>query len=378
VRFELKLALRYLRSKKGGLIRLTAVSAVLGIVLGVGCLIIVQAVYEGFRNGIEEKLINGQPHITIGAKNGFPAGQVVGGKIIRVSNVKEVEPALIQSAVVESEGRSEYARLKVGLNNRTNEGITLGKQLAGNLNVSVGDEVGIIVFDGEDQSRTLELKVSDIIETGIYDFDLVFLQIPLGSFGKQGPSSNVTPNTYLVTLDEPFEAHRTGALIAQELGADFEVRDWRIMNKPLFAALSFERRIAFVVFALMILIAAFGIMTTLSLFVAERRIDIALLKTCGATAQNVVLLLIFEGVLLGLSGVLGGIALGLLGCLGANYFGLVEIAPEVYSISSVNLEPSVYSILIIGIGAFCVVFLAVLVPSIRAAKSKPMDLLRNL
>ena len=378
MRFEIKLALRYLRSKKGGVIRLTAVSAVLGVVLGVGCLIIVQAVYEGFRSGIEAKLINGQPHITISAKDGFPTGQVVVGKIKLISNVKKVEAALIQSAVLEKDGRSEYARLKVGLDDRTKNGLTLGKQLAGNLSVSVGDGIGVFVLDEAQGSRRLEIKVSRIVETGVYDIDAVFAQIARGSFGTPDRDFDVTPNVFLVTLDDPFAAAQTAVFLKNELGSEFEVRDWREANKPLFAALSFERRIAFVVFSLMILVASFGIMTTLSLFVAERSMDIALLKTCGATTRNLVLLLVFEGALLGLAGVLGGIALGLLGCFGANYFGLVEIEPEVYAISRVILEPSGNSILVIGLGAILIVFLAVLIPSVRAARSKPLNLLRNL
>ena len=161
------------------------------------------------------------------------------------------------------------------------------------------------------------------------------------------------------------------------LGENFQVVDWQEANQPLFAALSLERKVSLAIISLIIFIAALNITTTLALLVNERRFDIAVLRTCGAKSKTLILVFLWEGLLIGIIGIVSGVIVGLLACFFGNYFRLVSLSAEVYSLSYIPFNISFSSVLLIIVTALLICLLATVYPAYRASRMKPLDNLRT-
>ncbi len=168
-----------------------------------------------------------------------------------------------------------------------------------------------------------------------------------------------------------YNSMQVSTRIQRRLGPNFKVLDWQEANRPLFAALSFERRAGVLGILLVVLVAALNIATALALVVEERKSDIAVLKTCGARARSIILIFLCEGALLGAIGIVLGALFGLTACFASNYFGLINLPPDVYSISEVSLEPKLSEILLTIAAAFLLCLTASAFPALMAAKVKP-------
>ncbi len=378
VRFELRYALRSIFSRRGGLTRLSAISAVLGIAVGVASLMIVQAIYNGFRKGIEEKLLAQTAHITITANSGGSAGGNVVEAAIRTSeNVSGVERALFRSAVVSSDGRGAYALVSVLLD-QEQAGVEIGNELARRLGVSEKEQISILLAGSSGEMNTGEMEVTAVVDTGIYEYNSSLLRVGVKEFATLTSSKSLIPNAYLVTLTEPFGADATGNQLRERLGPGYDVVDWISANRPLFAALSTERRIAAFVFLLMICVSAIGIAATLLLLANERRLELAILKACGARSRSLGIMFLAEGLAIGLLGVAIGLGLGLTISAVANRYGFVKLSPAVYSIAALELTPDVWSAVWISAGATGLTLAAILAPVVRVSRVRPVDILRSL
>ena len=325
--FELRFALRYLFSKRGGLARMTTISALLGIAFGVACLILVQAIYNGFRSGIEETLLGQTAHVTVTTETNTGAStEMVSAALKQDSNVKRVEPVLFNSSVVSKNGRTAYGLMRVGFGKEEDgRGVVIGKELAKRLGAEKGTKIGALFETPKGEVIEAELVIDGLVETGLYEYDSQLIRMSSEEFSQLSEGETVLPNAYIVTLHDPFKLETTTGNLRHLAGPAFEVSDWRSVNQPLFAALSFERRIAFLVFAIMVALAALGIAAALALLVNERRIDVAVLRTCGIRSASLLRIFFIEGLLIGISGVAGGIVLGYICCAAANWIGLVSI-----------------------------------------------------
>jgi len=141
--------------------------------------------------------------------------------------------------------------------------------------------------------------------------------------------------------------------------------------------LSLERRVALAIISLIIFIAALNITTTLALLVNERRLDIAVLRTCGARARQLIFIFLIEGLLLGFVGIFGGAVLGLLGCVLGNHFRVVSISKEVYSLSYIPFRSDLETIALIIFVAFLLCLTATAYPAFKASRMKPLENLRQ-
>ncbi|MGI8788994.1 MAG: FtsX-like permease family protein, partial [Pyrinomonadaceae bacterium] len=142
-------------------------------------------------------------------------------------------------------------------------------------------------------------------------------------------------------------------------------------------ALSLEKRVVLMIISLIIFIAALNITTTLALLVNERRLDIAVLRTCGATTRNLIFIFTLEGLLLGFAGIFCGVVTGLLGCFIGNYFKLINLSKEVYSLNSIPFHPNFGSVLLIIFIAFFLCLAATIYPAFKASRIKPLENLRQ-
>src|SRR5262249_52532664 len=157
---------------------------------------------------------------------------------------------------------------------------------------------------------------------------------------------------------------KTAEQIRREVPGDFKVLDWQETNKPLFAALSLEKKVALAIISLIIFIAALNITTTLALLVTERRLDIAVVRTWGGKGRDIVAVFLLEGMFLGALGIAIGVIIGSAACLIANYFQIISLPTEVYALNNVPLKVDITDVSLTALAAFIVCLLATVYPAL--------------
>lgn len=391
MKFEFKLASKYFRARRKSLARFTSVVAVASIAAGVASLIVAQALARGFGDEMRDKILANTAHVSIFSTDGaeISGWREIESELEQAENVVSVEPTAYGNAVIISETETSYAilkveRLKTGTQSSPNEQqnstplsgnqIAVGARLAEKLNLKIGDSTEIATLDRQTPSRA---RVAEIFTSGLYDYDAAWVRVAPENYARLHGRDQFTPSVLSVSVADIYRANETAAIIGKALGDDFRVIDWQEANRPLFAALSLERKVAFAVISLIIFVAALNITTTLTLLVGERRADISVLRTCGARSRSLMTIFLFEGVFLALAGILLGVIVGLIACAAGNYFRVVSLSSEVYALSYVPLRPAAANILLIAIVAFALCLLSTVYPAFRAGRVKPLENLRN-
>ena len=376
--FELKLAWRYFRARRKSLARFTAVVAVVGIAAGVAAVILANALARGFADEMRNKILANTAHIAVYAADEAEISdwQTIKGKIETLENVRLIEPTTYENALLIGETQTSYAILKVEAfsNNLRGSNVAVGAKLAEKLNLKVGDTAEIATIENQTQTRVL---VAEIFQTGLYDYDATWIRAAPENFARLRGRQIYTPTILSVSVTDIYRADETAEAIRQNLGASFNVIDWQEANQPLFAALSLERRVALAIIWLIIFIAALNITTTLALLVNERKLDIAVLRTCGARARSLIFIFLLEGLSLGFVGIFFGVTLGLLGCLLGNHFKLISLSKEIYSLSHVPFHTNLTDVSTIAVAAFLVCLTATIYPAFKASGVKPLENLRQ-
>lgn len=375
--FELKLAYKYFRARRKSLARFTSVAAIVGIAAGVASLIVAQALARGFSDEMRDKILANTAHISVSSKDGGVLSNhpEISETVKTIENVREVLPTAYENSLLIGETETSYAVLKV--TDRTNlkgSRIAVGARLAERLNLKIGDEAEIVTLENQTPAR---VRIAETFETGLYDYDSVWIYVSPEKFAQLYGQPQFTPSILNVSVRDIYASDETAAKIRRQLGENFKVVDWQEANRPLFAALSLERKVAFAVIGLIIFIAALNITTTLALLVGERRLDIAILRTCGATTRSLITIFLVEGLFLGFVGIFAGVVLGLAGCFFGNYFKIISIPAEVYSLNYIPLRPEISSILPIILTAFFLCLTACLYPALKASRIKPLENLRT-
>ena len=403
--FEFKLALKYFRARRKSLARFTSVVAVIGIAVGVAALIIAQSLAKGFQDEMRDKILANTAHISIFRADGAEIfnWQEIKTNLEKTENIKEVSATAFENALIIGETETSYAILKTqGGNLRVSKGVNLSKseiaigaKLAEKLNLKIGDSAEIVTLENQTPNR---IKIVETFETGLYDYDSTWIYISPETFAKMHNQQTFTPTNLSVSVKDIYKSSETAQEICQNSlreravnssatvdqpahagcsDTDFRVIDWQEANRPLFSALSLERKVSLAVISLIIFIAALNITTTLALLVNERRLDIAILRTCGAKTKNLIKIFLLEGLFLGFIGIFFGVTIGLLACFAGNYFKLISISAEVYSLNYIPFHPQISNILLIILIAFLVCLAACLYPALKASRIKPLENLRT-
>ncbi len=381
--FELKLAWRYFRTRRKNLVRFTSMVAILGIAAGVASLIVAQAIAKGFSDEMQDKVLSNTSHITIfnEGNTNFSNSQIVKRSLEKIENVQKVEPTTYESSVISSEDISAYAVLRVQSSSFKNQKnsiqVSLGKELAKKLNLKIGDEAEILTLENEETPKNSKVFIKDVFETGLYEYDSTWIFADEANYLKIKELQSFSPRVFSVSVKDIYRANETAEEIRKVLGNDFKVLDWQEANKPLFAALSLERKVAFSIILLIIFIASLNITTTLSLLINERKTDIAVLRTCGAKTRNLVSIFLFEGIILSLAGIIIGVTLGIVVCVLGNYFEVISLSKEVYSLSYIPFKPDFLNILLMVSLTFLLCLLAIIYPVLKASKIKPLEIFRQ-
>ncbi len=383
--FELRLLRRFHRLKRRGLARFTSFVAVTGIAVGVGSLILALALARGFQDEMRDKILANTAHIAIFSNDGGEISNWISvkEKLEQNSRIKAVSASTYESVVLTGPSSTSYAILKVRNSNlgdnvqapREPE-IAVGAELAERTGLLAGSKGEIIVLkDGV--PNTGSVRVTNVFESGLYDYDSTWIYISPEDHTRLYGCAEFVPTILNITVDNIYETAEITGKIRADVGSELRVLDWQEANQPLFAALSLEKKVVIGIISLIILIAVLSITSTLALLVNERRLDIAVLRTCGARGRSLLSLFVLEGLFLGGVGTIAGIVLGLLGCLVANYFEIISLPGEVYSLRSIPLRPALADVSIVALIALVLSALATLYPAYSASRSKPLENLRN-
>jgi lipoprotein-releasing system permease protein len=419
--YEIFLAFRNLRSReKGRLARVTALIAVVGITVGVAALLFALALANGFRDEMRDKILHGTAHLTVVRSDGQPMQEHrdVAARVAKVAGVTSASGTTYDGAVIVGSKASAYAVLRgidasppasgdskrAVVDNPERANLTgtlvagsidplfaaseasqkfppavLGVELATRTGLKVGDTAEIIgtgTIVSSDKDHRRHVYVSGIVRTGLFEYDSTWIYLPLDTAAAFSGNAHAA-SVVSVQVTDIYDVKRTAATIKQLLGDAYTTIDWQEANRPLFTALAFERRIGVVIIALIILIAALNITSTLVLVVVERRRDIAILSAMGATTRSIMSIFVVEGAIVGLLGALAGVSLGVVAVLIANHYQLISLPADVYSISNIPLSLHFRDLALAALIAFALSVLATIYPARAASRIRPAETLRD-
>jgi len=424
--FSLFLALRYLKPKRTFLSIITLIS-VIGVMLGVTVLILVIAVMTGFDRELRQKVIDFDAHILVTSEDVMRDWRPLKEKIDKTPGVIATAPYVQGPVIVEYHNRrlAPLIRgvdpeqeekviplqkfIKFGKLDLDGESTVLGIELARKLGVTVGDKVTIYspgnlgqVLDGikklenakgEEEKKAIdelrdvilpkELTVSGIFETGHYLHDSEFLLVPV-YVGQELYGLDDALHGITVKTDNPYGAERVKEEIQQLLEPPQYAQTWIDMNRQYFEAVRLERTVMFFLLFFIVIVAAFGIMSTLITVTVQKRHEIGIVKALGANIAQIIWVFLGQGTIVGLFGTITGLGLGMTLIRYRNEFSRwlastfhIEIFPrEVYQFSSIPAEVIPHDVAIICISAFLICSFAALIPAYFAARLDPVKALR--
>ncbi len=409
-KFERMAAWRYLRAKrKEGFISVITGFAVVGIALGVATLIIVMSVMNGFRAELLSRILGINGHISIVSTVGLPFNnyhQAV-QDIAAIENVKIVIPQIekqllatsgraAEGAMVRGISREDIVRKPVlaegfkgsDLNAFEGDVVIVGSRFAQKMGLVPGAELTLISPNGKVTAfgtvpRMKSYRVIGTFDVGMYEYDANYIFMPLEAAQKYfGLGDAVTQIDVTLENDEMLRPVRQA--IEQSVGAAAYVYDWKQTNSAFFNAIDVERNVMFIVLTLIILVAAFNIITGLIMLVKDKARDVAVLRTMGATKGMIMRIFFVDGAFIGMVGTAAGLLLGLLFChnienirqLLQKISGQDLFSAEIYFLSQLPAKVNATEVAAVVLMALLLSFLATLYPAYRAAKFDPVEALR--
>jgi lipoprotein-releasing system permease protein len=414
MRYEWFIGLRYLKAKrKQTFISIITLISIVGFALGVWALIVVLAVMSGFEKTLKEKILGTQAHLVVLKTNqeGMDRYEEVVKEVEQVKGVVSATPFILSQVMLSSESNVfgvvlngidpdrvgkviELARnMKAGrLQDLKAEGdspgIILGVELAKRLGVSLNDAIQVISPLGTMtpmgmMPKMKRFRVMGIFYSGMYDFDNTLAYISIVSAQKFLNMDSRVTGIEIKTSDV-YKVKKIGKEIRQKLGFPFWTRDWMEMNRNLFSALKLEKVAMFIILVLIVLVAAFNIISTLIMVVMEKNKDIAILKSMGAPSKGILRIFIIEGGVIGVVGTFFGTLVGLATALNLekvsgfveNLFGFKILPSDVYYIDKLPSQVNPLDVGLIVMTAILISLLATLYPSWRASKLDPAEALR--
>jgi lipoprotein-releasing system permease protein len=258
----------------------------------------------------------------------------------------------------------------------------IGSELASRTGLRVGDVAQIISGDAQLTPlglapRYRRLRIAGIFRLGLYEYDASWIYVSLPVAASIAGAPQGSASVISVDVFDIYAVNRIGSSIRNLAGNDFVTIDWQEANRPLFAALSLERRMGLIIIGLIIFIATLNIAATLVLVVVERRTDIAILTAMGARARNIMLIFVIEGACIGLIGTITGVLIGIVACLAGDRYKLVSLPADVYSLNNIPFHARVQDVAIAAGVAFLLSLLATIYPARAAARVRVADALRE-
>jgi lipoprotein-releasing system permease protein len=408
--FERMVAFRYLRARRAeGFISVIAIFSLLGIALGVATLIIVMSVMNGFRADLIGRILGLNGHLGVYGEAGpLPDFDTIAAKVRQVPGVVSATPLIEGQVMATGENGAASGAIVRGIRpddirNRTliadhivsgsladfgEDDIALGERLARRLGIGVGGRVTLIAPEGTDTAfgtmpRLKTYEVAALFNVGFYEYDNSFIYVPLTAAQIFFRMPNAVSDLEVFVTDAD-RASQEGHAIAAALGGRVRIVDWQHANSSIVSAVEIERNVMFLILALIILVAAFNIISGMIMMVKDKGRDIAILRTMGASRGMVLRIFILSGASIGVVGTVAGFALGVVfteniepirqflqGVLGVNLF-----SAEIYFFTRIPAHIQTADVAVVVLMALALSFLATLYPSWRAARLDPVEGLR--
>lgn len=427
--YELFIALRYLRAKRRQMaVSVITAIAITGITVSVAALIVAQALISGFRNDVQEKILQGTDHLNLLKEDnsGIENYRELVERISKVPGVVEASATIYAPVLLNQGGRMEQAVLKgvdtkaaqasSELSSITVEGssdlldvksndqfseqksidddqafdgdelsvdrIVIGQQLAQVLAIKPDDQVTAISVVSrltptglQPRPRYTKFRVVGIFSSGWYQYDAKWAYVSLAA-AQRLSGNEANAGVIRMKVADIYNVGEIGRQVRAIAGKGFITTDWQELNRPLFAALQLQHRVIIVFFSLLIMIAALSIVTTLMMMVVEKHRDIAILRAQGATPQSIRRIFLFQGTIIGFVGAGIGFILSLGLIWLANHYRLVAIPAEIYSISHVTMKVNLLDCILVMSLAVAISLLATILPAKTAAQLIPVEALR--
>ena len=411
--FEWLVGWRYTRAsrtaRRNGFISFISGVSVLGITLGVAALIIVLSVMNGFQKEVRDRMLSVVAHVELYRAGGEPIAdwhalaaaarrnpQVIGvapfvpaqaliarGEDMHGVMVRGIVPAdEAQVTPLAASMQSTFAALQPG-----RWGVVIGIELARSLGVGVGDVLTLVAPSGETTPagvvpRLKQVTVVGVFNAGHYEYDSTLVMMHAEDAAKLFRTGGITG--VQLKLRDAQEARRVGDELADSLGSDIIVRDWTRTNRNWFDAVQVEKRMMFIILTLIVAVAAFNLVSTLVMTVTDKRADIAILRTLGASPASVMAIFMIQGAVSGIMGTLGGLGLGLLVAFNVDaivqfiehLLGVHFLPGSVYLITRMPSDPQSSDIVPIAVISLLLSLAATLYPSWRASRVQPAEALR--
>ena len=411
--YELQIGWRYTRAGRSGrrnrFISFISAASMAGIALGVAALIIVLSVMNGFRKEVRDRMLSVVSHVEVGLAGGAALGdwQATAAQVRRHPEVAALAPFVSAEALVargdemrgivvrgilpaEEESVTELAANAKGVLARLTPesgNVVLGVELAKALGVKEGDKVSLILPGGGTSAagvvpRLGTLVVAGTFDAGHFEYDNGLALVHLADAEKLFQLAG--PNGLRLRLKDLEQAPRVAAELEVALGPRAAVRDWTETNRNWFASVQIQKRLLSIILTLIVAVAAFNLVSTLVMTVTDKRADIAILRTLGATPRSVMGIFMVQGAASGVIGTLAGVLLGLLVAYNIDVIvpaieQLLHVSflpGSIYLISHMPSDPQQADIVPIATVSLILAFLATLYPSWRASRLQPAEALR--
>lgn len=407
--YEFFIANRYLKSKrKTGFISLITYISILGVTIGVAALIIVLSIMNGFESEVRSRIIGFGAHIELRTyhNQGLENYPNIVEKIENIDHIRGISPYISERALIISQKKrygvavkgvdpktvDEVSDIRQNINyglfeidevkadGRAYPGIVLGTYLADKLGADIGDKVQILSPTGitpllSRMPRLQTFQVTGYFETGIFEFDDLFTYISLNQAQRLFDMGSMVTGVE-IKLDDLDYADQVANTIDEMLGYPYATVTWFEMNKNLFSWMQIEKWGAFIILSLIILVAAFNIVSTLIMIVLEKTKEIGILKSMGATSSGILKIFVFEGLVAGVLGTVLGCILGYVVCWAQLEYQFFSLPPDVYIINSLPILMKGRDFLMISLAAVAICFLATIYPARKASKLDPVEAIR--
>src|SRR5437870_11449703 len=407
--YEVFIGLRYLRAKRRNrTISFNTLISIIGVTIGVAALIATLGIMTGFKEDLQSKILGTNSHIIVTTRTGETIKDyaALSDKVAAVPEVVAATPFIFKQVLLTSESGShgvvlrgidvrreptvtEIAKtLRAGRLEELDQppgapplllpGIIIGKELALRLGVFMGDRLNVVSPVGPLTALGLIPKVrgyrvAGVFGSGMYEYDssLAYVSIKQAQeFFNMGD----TVTGIEVKVADIFAADRIAKAIEHTIGVPYWARDWMKLNKNLFSALKLEKFMMFILLVLVVIVASFNIVSTLTMIVVEKHREIAILKAMGATGQAVTRIFMLNGLVIGIVGTVIGIPLGYSFCWAIQTF--YTLPGDVYYLSRIPVNIKIVDVVTVAVSAITITFLATIHPCRQAARLDPAEAIR--
>ncbi len=414
-RLEFAIAWRYLRSRRGSrLLSLISVIAMGGVIIGVSALILINGVMTGLQTDLRDKILLGSPDLrvlTFGDDLTMARWDTVLPIVRRQAGVVAAAPFVLVQAIMTSGHQYTDGVMVMGIEPQSprnapvtairttatagdftfqtadgrSRGIVLGERLATRLDVHPGlDTVTLLSLGGSRISPVTgniephveQLPVTGIFSSGMYEYDNTYVFTSVETAQDIGQLGHDVTGIEVKTRDL-WTASTVSKALADTLGYPYRTEDWRDQNSSLFQALKLEKLGMAVILLLIVLVAAFNIVSTLTMVVADKTREIGILRAMGMPARSIRRIFLLQGVVIGLVGTGLGVAIGVTLGVGVDRYKLIPLDPSIYFIDHLPVTTQPLDVAWIVVASLAIAALATIYPAVQAAKLYPVEAIRH-